>query len=366
MLSEERLAWLRFANAELSPRAGHALLDRYGTPEAVFETSPEELQAVPGVSAEQVARLLDPARVPSSQQLETLARLHVRLVTRDDADFPEGLRDIPDSPVCLFVRGHLDERDRFAIAIVGTRHPTPYGREIASTLSRDLVELGFTVVSGGATGIDAAAHWGAVKAGGRTIAVLGCGCDIPYPALNQALFRQIVEQEAGAIISEYPLGATPEAWRFPVRNRLISGLAMGVVVVEAGLQSGALITASTAADQGREVMAVPGNIDRPTSAGANALIRDGAGLVTCAQDIVAQLGVIVQPRPQEDRQVEQLHSLSDEQRRVLAKLSLTPMHVDDLCSELGMSTAEMLAVLTILEIRGLVHRQPGATYIRAL
>jgi len=365
-LPEDTLAWLRFANAELTPRAAHALLDRYGSPAVIFDQDPDELEDLPELSGEQIARLLSPERIPTDRQLEAFEQLQLRLITRDDEDYPPLLRDIPDRPAYLFVRGELHERDRFAVAIVGTRHPTPYGREIASKLGKDLAELGFTIVSGGAAGIDTAAHQGAFRTGGRTIAVLGCGLDVPYPVHNQQLFREIVEQQQGAVLSEYPLGAAPESWRFPVRNRLISGLAMGVVVVEAGSQSGALITAGTAADQGREVMAVPGNIDRPSSAGTNALIMDGAALVTCAQDVAAHLGVLAHVRPTEERRSRETLSLPDNQKQVLAKLSLTPKHVDDLTAELGMNLSEVLSILTLLEIRGLVHRQPGATYTRAL
>jgi len=365
-VNEELAAWLRFANAELSPRAAHALLNRYGTPIEVFQASQEELAGVPELVPDQVVRLTDPSRAPTDKQIENFERLNVRLVSSTDLDYPPLLREVADRPAYLFVRGTIDERDRFAVAVVGTRRPTPYGREIASTFSRDLAEMGFTIISGGAMGIDAAAHHGALRAGGRTIIVLGCGIDVAYPALNQPIFNEIVENGQGAVVSEYPMGATPESWRFPVRNRIISGMAMAVVVVEAGRQSGALITAGTAADQGRDVMAVPGNVDRPSSVGTNSLIMDGASLVTCAQDIVNQLGVTVLPKTSDERSASTVTDLPDDQRRILTNLSLTPKHIDVLSADVGMSTAQTSALLTLLELQGLVHRQPGGTYIRAL
>ncbi len=196
--------------------------------------------------------------------------------------------------------------------------------------------------------------------------VLGCGLDVPYPSGNQRMFSEILEQRQGVILTEYPMGATPESWRFPVRNRLISGLAMGVVVVEAGKQSGALITANTAAEQGRDVMAIPGNIDRPASEGTNALIMDGAALVTCAHDVVRHLGVTLVQAPEEARAAEVNHDLPEDQKAVLAQLSLTPVHIDAIAAAVQMTTSQAAAVLTLLELRGLVHRQPGSTYIRAL
>lgn len=360
------VAWLRFANAELSPRAAHAVLDRYATPAEVFAAPEHELADIPELAGDPLARLISASCEPSEAQLQAFKRLDISIVARDSPAYPPLLRDLSDRPPVLFVRGRLDERDRFAVGIVGTRRPSPYGREIAAMLSRDLTEMGFSIVSGGAMGIDTVAHHAAVRAGGRTIVVLGCGIDIPYPSLNQTLFSEIVEQDLGAIVSEFPLGATPEPWRFPARNRVISGLSMGTVVVEAGQQSGALITAGAAGDQGREVMAVPGNIDRPCSIGANALIRDGAALVTCAQDVVAALGVYVQQSPVERPQPARDLNLSDVQRRLLEHISLTPKHIDTLADEVGLPTPETAAQLTLLELAGHVHRQPGSCFIRAL
>jgi DNA processing protein len=359
----DTLAWLQFANVELTPRAAHALLDRFGTPQAVFEADPDELNAVPELTADQLARLLDDDHAPTDAQIAWMDRPDVAIVPRDAVEYPAQLRDVADRPPALFVRGRLDERDRFGVAIVGTRRPSPYGKAIAARFAKDLAGLGLTVVSGGAMGIDTAAHRAAVGANGRTLVVLGCGLNVRYPADNQDLFDEIVARDGGAIVSEFPLGATPEAWRFPMRNRVISGLSLGVVVVEAGARSGALITASCAADQGREVLAVPGSIDSPSSEGCNALIRDGAGLVTSARETAEALGVLVmRAEPAPVRQAPP--DLSEPQRKLLACLSLTPKPLDVIVEEVEMSPAEVSAQMTLLELRGLAHRQAGGSFIR--
>lgn len=365
-LSTDQLEWLRFANAELSPRAAHAVLDRFGSPEALFAAPDHEVAAVPELTPEQFERLLDPARIPTVEQCTKFDELGVSVITRGMESYPRLLVDVIDRPPALFLRGDLDERDQFSVAIVGTRSPSPYGREIASMLARDLAEMGFTIVSGGAVGIDTVAHTAALRAGGRTLVILGCGLDVRYPAGNQQLFKEIVTENAGAILTEFPIGATPEAWRFPARNRVISGISMGVIVVEAGRQSGALITAGTAGEQGRDVMAVPGNIDQPMSAGPNALIRDGAALITCAEDVVDALGVLVLQRTSAAIPIDRTEGLPDPQRRLLALLSLVPRYIDILAAEAGMSISEASAQLTLLELEGLVHRQPGGCFIRSL
>jgi DNA processing protein len=366
MTPEQLHAWLRFSNAELSPRAAHALLDRFGTPEAVFNAGADEIETVPELTSEQLRRLYKREVEPSDAQLEAAQRPDVSVITRDDPDYPHLLRDVADRPPVLYVRGRLDERDRFAVAIVGTRRPTPYGRAVAARFGRGLSDLGLTVVSGGALGVDTAAHRAVVKARGRTIVVLGCGLNVRYPADNQDLFDQIVAEDAGAIVTEFPFGASPDTWRFPLRNRVISGMSLGVVVVEAGAQSGALITASYAGDQGREVMAVPGNIDSECSAGTNALIRDGAALVTNAREVAEAVGVLVLRSPDQPAATRPAPEISDADRELLSHLSLTPQHIDKLVETTGQTASQLSAQLTVLELRGLVHRTPGGGFIRTL
>lgn len=361
-------SWLRFANLQLFPRTANLLLQKFGTPEAVFAASPHELAAIPELTEKQAIRLADPSFIPTESQLRYLERARVRIVVRGSEEYPRNLTEIPDPPPVLFVRGTLLESDRFAVAIVGSRHASPYGRSVAARIAGDLAQAGITVVSGGAVGIDTAAHEAARKAGGRTLVVLGCGLDIPYPPDNHPMFEEIVREEKGALLTEFPLGTKPEHWRFPMRNRVISGLAMGVVVVEAGARSGALITASIAGEQGRDVMAVPGNVDRPGCKGTNGLIKDGAILVEDAQDILRALGILAlqAPSPAPHPTPPGGRNLPDIQRRLLECLSLTPKHVDALAADVQMTSAEVSGQMTLLELSGLVRRQPGNCFIRVL
>ncbi|HLV81501.1 MAG TPA: DNA-processing protein DprA [Chthonomonadaceae bacterium] len=261
-------AWLRLANTPLSPRFLAALLTHFDNdPQAVLAADDLALEQTPGFQARYLPRLRDPAYLASDRQVAWIERQEVRLLVQGQPDYPRLLKEIADPPALLFVQGTLTPEDRLSVGMVGSRHATPYGRATAERLARELAGHGLTVISGGAIGIDAAAHRGALSAGGRTLAVLGCGLDVDYPRENRNLFAQIASQ--GALISEYPPGAQPESWRFPLRNRVISGLSLGILVVEASRQSGALITAGFAAEHGRPILAVPGNIDRVASPRTN-------------------------------------------------------------------------------------------------
>ena len=387
--NESLRAWLQLANLQFSPRLTTALLDHFGgDPQAVFAATDMALEEVPGCQPRHIERLRDPDLGPTERQIAWFQRQEVRLVTLADSAYPRLLREIPDPPPILFVRGSLAESDRFGVGVVGSRHATPYGRATAERLARELAGHGLTVISGGAVGIDVAAHRGALAIGGRTLAVLGCGLDIDYPRENRALFEQIAAN--GALITEYPLGAQPEAWRFPVRNRVISGLSLGVLVVEAPKQSGALITARFAAEHGRPVLTVPGNIDRETSAGSNELLKDGAVPVTETADVLLAFGMVVLPAPPQQaldleegmsetpaqegtsaepnapRRSSVLGALPEGQRKLLECLSLTPRHIDVIAQEAGMTAVQAGVEMTLLELSGLVRRLPGNTYIRAL
>jgi DNA processing protein len=362
-------AWLRFLNLPIGPRLANALLDRFGDPETVFAASPRALADVAGFAARHAPLLADPRHIPTESQRRYLEQNRVCIVPRSSDEYPRNLRDVTDAPVALFIRGKLDERDRFAVAIVGTRHPTPYGRSVTARLAADLAQAGLTIVSGGAAGIDAAAHRAVLEAGGRTLVVLGCGLDIPYPRENQQIFADIVERGQGAVVSEFPPGAPPDAWRFPLRNRVISGLANGVIVTEAGEQSGALITATNAGEQGREVMAVPGNVDRPQSRGTNGLIRDGAVLVETSRDVLAALNLLTLETPRADKPAALppvAANLNAAQKRLIENLSLTPRHIDALAADARMSPVDVSVQMTMLELSGLVRRMPGNCYIRVL
>jgi len=281
------------------------------------------------------------------------------VLTPEDLAYPENLRAVPDPPP-LFCAGDILPTDRTAVAIVGTRSPTPVGREIAYEIASDLARAGVTVVSGLAAGLDAAAHKGALDAGGRTIACLGAGIDVVYPRENRNLFARI--PKSGALVSEYPLGTKPLPWHFPARNRIISGLSLGVLVVEAGEKSGALITADWAAKHGRPVMAVPGSPKSRASAGSNRLIQDGAYLVCCARDVLSFLRHESEyiPEATSARGV----SLTLEEAYVLGEVADNVFSADEAHSRVpSLSPGRLLSVLSSLEVKGVLKRLPGGKYM---
>ncbi len=327
-------SWLRLANLQLAPRAANALLEHFGSPEAIFSASDDTLSNTATATGKQIGRITDPSYLPTSAQLVYIGRSGVQVVPRTDDRYPRKLLEISDPPPVIFTRGEIEEKDRFAVAIVGSRHSSPYGRAVTAKLARELSAAGLTIVSGGALGIDISAHRAVVEAKGRTIVVLGCGLDVEYPRENLPVFEQIVREGLGALITEFPPGSQPEPWRFPMRNRIISGLSMAVVIVEAGIHSGALLTAGIAAEQGRDVMAVPGNVDRPTSRGTNGLIKDGAILVEEASDVLSALGILALKPPSAEAQARvPTLQIPPEQRILLENLSLTPKHVDALAAD---------------------------------
>lgn len=354
--------WVRLSRLELPPRRANALLDLFGSPAEVFRASREQLEEVPGLAPSSIDRILSPPTPAEvAADLRTAEKLQVTLLPRDDPRYPPRLREIYDPPVLLYLRGALEEADRHSVAIVGSRRASSYGSGMAETLGRDIAAYGFTVVSGLARGIDSAAHRGAV-AKGRTLACLGCGVDLVYPPENARLAERVLE--SGALLSENPLGSGPDGWRFPARNRVISGLSLGVVVVEAPQTSGALITAEFAMEQGREVMAVPGPADRPNSRGCHRLIRDGARLVETAEDVLLELGV-----PAAEKRAEQLAlplDLNPEEKRLLDLLSLQQRHADELGYETGWSPGQISSILMMLEVKGLVKRLPGGSFLRTV
>ncbi|MCX7924436.1 MAG: DNA-processing protein DprA [Fimbriimonadales bacterium] len=360
MSREELTAWLKLLSLEFSANKLRVLLEHFGDPGGVLSASAEALRAVPGVREADVAAIERVAREPVVIP-EPLKTGEARLITGGDASYPRPLEVLPDLPPALFVWGELQERDRFAIGVVGTRKPSAYGRMVAERLTRDLCAAGLTIISGGALGVDTVAHRVALEAGGRTVAILGSGLGNLYPAENRALFRRIAET-GGAVVSEYPWDAAPDAWRFPVRNRLIAGWGLGTLVVEAPEASGALITARLAAEYGREVFAVPGSIDNPKSKGCHALIKDGATLVESAEDILSVLKIPSEPR---ERTVS-LPLLTETQEKLLSALDLEPRHVDALARQVGLPVHTAQAELTMLEMQGLARRMPGGAFVRVL
>jgi DNA processing protein len=285
-----------------------------------------------------------------------------------DPTYPARLKMIADPPPLLYITGTLTEQDELAVAIVGARNATMAGRAMTEELSHDLAEAGMTVVSGLARGVDAAAHRGALAAQGRTIAVLGCGIDRTYPLEHERLRRQIEEQ--GAIVSETPMGAPPLSHHFPRRNRIISGVSLGVIVTEAAINSGSLITARLAAEQGREVFAVPGFVKDATSRGTNALLKEGAALIERAQDVIDSiLPQLEQPlrlrlKPAREKNMS-VPPLGDDDQRVYDVLSYAPLTVDDVVVTTGLSVSTVMASLLSLELRQRVRQVPGQRYLRA-
>ncbi|OPX20101.1 MAG: DNA protecting protein DprA [Desulfobacca sp. 4484_104] len=360
-----RLAWIALRAV---PGIGvinfQRLMQRFGQPEAVFQASYAELASVPKLSPKIAQAILNFRAWPEiDRQLERLAALGCQVVTQTDENFPPALRQIPYPPPFLYVKGTLEPQDQVAVAVVGTRKLSHYGKRVSYRLGRELSLKGVTVVSGLARGIDTAAHQGSMENGGRTLAVLGCGLDIVYPPENKELYRRIPEQ--GVLISEFPPGTPPEARNFPIRNRLISGLALGVVVVEAGLRSGALITARMALDQGREVFGVPGPIDAPGSLGPHRLIQEGAKLVQNVDDILSEIsGMVPHLENTTNSTVTSpiAHRVEDP---LVALLSCEPRQIEELIMASGMPAPEVLSKLTMLELQGLVRELPGKCYVLA-
>ncbi len=356
----EKAAWLWLNASGLAPQRQLKLLEAFGSASAIFEAPDDELQAVEGIAAVHVRKLREAQQqVDVDAALAALEKIGAWLLPITAEQYPRLLREIPDPPPLLYVQGELREED--CIAIVGTRKCTPYGRQVARRLAYDLAARGLCVVSGMALGIDAEAHRGALEAGGRTIAVLGSGPDVTYPRQHAELREQIAA--SGAVLSEFFLGAEPTRERFPQRNRIISGLSLAVVVVEAPRGSGALITARLAAEQGREVFAVPGDVTRAESQGCNELIRDGAGLVQTASDVIEGLGLsLVEVVSAPAAASAARPDLPPDQAAVYQALQGGNKTVDEIVAETGMETAQVMAALMLLEVRGLVRRFERGVY----
>ena len=352
----------------VGPKTCRGLLERFGSAGKVLDSPESSVRDVPGVGPK-LAGMIARARreVDAEGELELCRTMGVRVVAREDEGYPPSLGDIPDPPSLLYVRGTIEPADQLAIALVGSRKCTPYGLRIAERLASSLARVGLTVVSGLARGIDAAAHRGALSAGGRTIAVLANGLAEVYPPEHDQLAREVAD--SGALISESPMRQLPLAGLFPQRNRIISGLSLGVVVVEATPRSGSLSTARHATDQNREVFAVPGPVDSLPSRGCHSLIRDGARLVETVDDILEELGPLVREvksRPEEPavRHPVEL-SLSDQERTLLGKLDDRPVSVDELIVGSGLTASQVMATLSVLEMRRLIRRLPGPRFVRA-
>lgn len=350
----------------IGPVRVRAMRERLGSATAILEASASQLETIPGISPE-VARQVAGWRntVDLDGELARIEKAGVTVVTCEDADYPPNLREIYDPPLVLYVRGALRTDEKLAFSIVGSRRTTLYGQEMGRRLAFQLARAGATVVSGLARGIDSFAHRGALQAGGRTVAVLGCGIDQVYPPENTGLAAEIVEK-GGAVVTEFPFGTRPDRQTFPMRNRVVSGWSLGVVVVEANLTSGALITARMAAEQGRQVFAVPGRVDSVLSRGAHRLIKDGAKLTEDADDIWAEFEYLIRPaqKPTEPAPTSPRPILNDWEQKILSAIGEEEPALDDIVRATGLTTAMVSATLLGLEMKRVVKKLPGQRYAR--
>jgi len=370
--------WLTLKK-ELSIRKITVLLDHFGTPEKVFYATAEILASVPGLTKVERKAAEDKNLQRVYRVIEVCKKKNIKILAFDSPYYPKLLASIYDPPYVLYARcrERIDLNTHATLAVVGTRRASSYGKTTATSLASALAESGMTVVSGMASGIDACAAEGALSAGGKTVAVLGCGVDICYPPSNKKLMQKIID--SGLVLSEYPPGTPPFPGNFPKRNRIISGLSLGTVVVEAPVRSGALITARNAGEQNREVFVVPADITRAKSRGSNGLLQEGAKPVLDFKDILCEFEdryseelkqnrpilQIVEPAPAKGQPMPVTIPLDDAERKVMSLLSDEPKHIDQLAHQ-GLSLAEVNATLTLLEMKGLVRQLPGKQYILTL
>ena len=347
---------------EVGPVGARKLLSVFRSPEMIFNAGLDDLLSVEGIGINRAKNIkaFSAWRVVE-EQIEKMEKSGIKAVSLDDPLYPEMLKEIYDAPAVFYVKGDIQPEDKYSIAIVGSRKLTHYGRSVAENLSEDLASMGLTIVSGLARGVDSLSHKGALKAGGRTIAVLGSGIDVPYPPENKTLMDNIAG--SGCVISEFPLGTPPDKENFPKRNRLVSGLSLGVLVVEAAADSGALITARYALEQGREVFAVPGNITSGNSEGTNDLIKNGAVLVQKATDIIEELAPVLKGfiRLKDKVKIE----VSDEEKALCNLLSGEPKQIDMISRESGLPVSTVLTILLGLELKGAVKQITGKRFYLA-
>ena len=339
------------------------LVSRFGSPKAVLEAGMDALCRVDGIDEKTGRSILKKSdRRFAEEELSRVEKNGVELLTYWSPKYPKMLKQIHDPPVLLYVKGELDEEDENRIAVVGTRTPSQYGKWVAERLAEDFGRRGIVVVSGMARGVDTLAHRGALRGGGRTVAVLGCGVNVVYPPENRRLYREV--EESGAVVSEFPMNAEPAGVHFPRRNRIISGLGVGTVVVEAGEKSGALITAYMALDQGREVFAVPGSIRSLKSRGTHRLIKEGAKLIESIEDILVEISHWQDKGEKKRVRRDVSELLSDGEKKLWNVLSDKPVHIDRIAAEASVTTSEALALLLSMELKDCVKQLSGMRFVR--
>jgi len=344
----------------VGPMRFRALLDHFGDLEKAWHADAHELKEA-GLDQRALENLMATrSKISLDEEMEKIERQGVKVLTWDDPAYPSRLLNIYNPPPVLYVKGEILDEDQWAVAVVGTRGATVYGKEATRQIASDLARNKVTIVSGLARGIDSEAHRAALDAGGRTIAVLGSGVDIIYPSESRKLAQAIVEQ--GALVSEYAMGTPPESSNFPPRNRIISGLSLGVVIVEAGERSGALITADYALEQGREVFAVPGNIFRKKSMGTNRLIQQGAKPVLSVEDILEELNLTMVSQQAEVRAIV---PENETEATLLEYITAEPIHIDELGRKSGLPIAQVSSTLALMELKGMVRQVGGMNYVLA-
>jgi DNA processing protein len=370
---EASLSWLALTlTPGIAARLSARLLREYGSPEGVFRASLTGIEAcnVPAPAAQAIFKKQLFWR--AEKEVDALRKIGAKLVNWKEPEYPQALLQIYDPPVMLYVRGDAQVLNSPSLSIVGTRRPTVYGSQMAERMGRDLSARGLTIVSGLARGIDAIAHQGATAVGGLAIGVLGTGIDVCYPKENKKLYEKVLER--GAIVSEFPVGSHPAPENFPVRNRIIAGMPLGVVIVEGKQYSGSLITARLAMEFGREVFGVPGNVTQEVSFAPNLLIKQGAKLVTNAEDVIEELPTPVRAAlvkaeavEAEQRNLLLVDGLSDVQRKLYELLSAEESrHIDDIVDTSGLNSSEVLATLFDLEMKGIVRQLPGKQFSKVL
>lgn len=362
LLANEIRYWIGFSKVPgIGPRRLRKLLDYFGGDiQAVWQANPGELAAL-GLDKRSIVSLVKTRQALDLEvELRRLEAEAVTVLTWDDPAYPAQLKNIPDPPFVLYVKGDILPRDAWALGVVGTRNASVYGKEVTRSLVSGLAAAGVTIISGLALGIDTQAHQSALDAGGRTIAVMGCGVDAVYPVRNTKLGQAITQ--SGALVSEFPLGTRPESGNFPRRNRIISGLSLGVLMVEGGEYSGARITIDCALEHGREAFAVPGNIFSRGSVGPNKLIQQGAKLITGIGDILEELNLTMVTQQTQAREI---IPDSPAEATLLAQLSAEPVHIDDLGRQTGLCSAELSSTLTMMELKGQVRQVGGMNYVVA-
>ncbi len=368
------LDWLALSlTPGLGARLTARLLETIGPPEEIFRASRASLESCGLPAAPMKALQAQQPRAAAEKELAQLKKIGGKLLHWDEPQYPKTLRSIYDPPPLLYVRGDPAMLSKHVLAIVGSRRPTPYGNQVAERMARDLAERGLVIASGMARGIDASAHRGACAASrGGTIGVLGTGIDVEYPKENRKLYAQV--EQRGALITEFPLGTPPAPENFPVRNRIIAGLALGVVVVQGEQHSGSVITARLAMEFGREVYGVPGNVTEPGSFAPHQLLRQGAKLAGSWEDVVEELPTPVRAElfpveaaPSEERARMIEEALGETERRIYALLQAdAAVQIDELVEKSGLNSSEVLAALCGMEMRGVVRQLPGKQFLRAM